>query len=76
MVLGTKTGDVLGSPYFGVDIKRYLFNMSYNEEELNQMITNGIIQCIDYDKDKYSVSITIDFGKDHKNASDYAVVNV
>lgn len=76
MVLGTKTGDVLGSPYFGVDIKRYLFNMSYNEEELNQMITNGIIECITYDKDKYSVSITIDFGKDHKNASDYAVVNV
>lgn len=76
MVLGTNTGDVLGSPYFGVDIKRYIFSMSYNEEELNQMITDGITSCIDYNKEKYNVAVTVDFGKDHKNASDYAVINI
>jgi hypothetical protein len=30
MILGTKPGDVLGAPYFGVNIKKYLFNLSYN----------------------------------------------
>lgn len=39
MVLGTNPGDVIGSPYFGLNIKRYLFNLSYNQEEINTLVT-------------------------------------
>jgi len=32
MILGTNPGDVLGSPYLGINVKRYVFSMSYNRE--------------------------------------------
>lgn len=76
MVLGTMRGDVLGDPTFGVNIKQYLFNMSYNKEEIEKMITTAIISSISYDQTKFTVNIEVDFGKDHTNASDYAVINV
>ncbi len=76
MVLGTMRGDVLGDPTFGVNIKQYLFNMSYNKEEIEKMITTALISSISYDQTKFTVNIEVDFGKDHTNASDYAVINV
>lgn len=76
MVLGTNRGDILGSPNFGVNIKQYLFSMSYNKEEIEKMVTTAIISSISYDQRKFTVDITVDFGKDHENASDYAVINI
>jgi hypothetical protein len=76
MVLGTMRGDVLGSPDFGVNIKQYLFSMSYNKEEIEKMITTAITSSISYDQRKFTVQTTVDFGKDHTNASDYAVLNI
>ena len=49
MVLGTTRGDVLGSPTFGVNIKQYLFNMSYNKEEIEKLVTSAIVSSIKYD---------------------------
>ena len=31
---------------------------------------------ISYDRDKYNVDVTVDFGKDYYNKSDYAVINI
>lgn len=76
MVLGTTRGDVLGSPTFGVNIKQYLFNMSYNKEEIEKLVTSAIVSSIKYDQTKFTVQIEVDFGKDHNNASDYAVINI
>ncbi len=76
MILGTKPGDVLGAPYFGVNIKKYLFNLSYSQEEMTKIIREGILSSIQYDKNRYSVDVSIDFGKDRNNYSDYAVINV
>jgi len=49
MVLGTNNGDVLGDPYFGINIKRYIFSMSYNREELTSLVKMAILPNIDYD---------------------------
>ena len=76
MVLGTAPGDVLGAPYFGTNIKRYIFNMSYNQEEISEIVKTTILSNISYDSDKYNVGVTVEFGKDHYNKSDYAVINI
>lgn len=76
MVLGTEPGDVLGSPYFGADIKKYIFNLSYNQEEINAFVTQAILNSIDYDTKKFAVSVNVEFGKDFYNKSDYAVINI
>ena len=76
MVLGTEPGDVLGSPYFGADIKKYIFNLSYNQEEINAFVTQAILNSVDYDTKKFAVSVNVEFGKDFYNKSDYAVINI
>ena len=76
MVLGTRPGDVLGAPYFGVNVKQYIFNLSYNQDEMNKFITSSILSNISYDKQKYNVSVNVEFGKDQYNKSDYAVINI
>ncbi|WQJ53732.1 MAG: hypothetical protein [Wendovervirus sonii] len=76
MILGTNKGDVLGSPYFGLNIKRYIFSMSYNREELNSLIKMAILPNIDYDQSKYDVDIDVEFGKNKQDNYDYAVLNI
>lgn len=76
MILGTSPGDVLGAPYFGANIKKYLFNLSYNQNEINKYISDIILSNIDYDKQLYTVSVNVEFGKDYYNKSDYAIINI
>lgn len=76
MVLGTSRGEVLGNPEFGADIKQYLFSLSYDQNEIREIIKSIITTAISYDTDKYKVDIDIEFGKDIYNKSDYAVINV
>ena len=76
MILGTAPCDVLGAPYFGANIKKYLFNLSYNQQEITNFVTNIILTNIDYDRQKYSVDVNVEFGKDQYNKSDYAISNI
>lgn len=76
MVLGTNPGDVLAEPYFGLNLKKYIFSLSYNQSEINQIVQTAILNNICYDKSKYSVIIEVNFGKDYENASDYAVIDI
>lgn len=76
MVLGTKPGDILGEPYFGTDIKKYIFSLDYKQDEINQIVQEGILQNIVYDEAKYQVSVTVNFGKDHYAGSDYACIDI
>lgn len=76
MILGTSYGDVLGAPYFGANIKKYIFNLSYNQNEITELVKTTILSNISYDRDKYNVDVTVDFGKDYYNKSDYAVINI
>ena len=76
MVLGTRPGEVLGDINFGLNIQQYLFNLSYNKNEISQLVTQQIMQNITYDPMKYSVTVEVKYGKDHYNHSDYALVDV
>ena len=76
MILGTAPCDGLGAPYFGANIKKYLFNLSYNQQEITNFVTNIILTNIDYDRQKYSVDVNVEFGKDQYNKSDYAIINI
>lgn len=76
MVLGTQPGDILAEPYFGLNLKKYIFSLSYNQTEINQIVKNAILNNISYDKSKYNVEIEVNFGKDYENAADYAVINI
>ena len=76
MILGTKRGDVLGEPYFGLDLNRYIFSMDYNQDEINQIVQDAIIPNLLYDSSKYNVKLSVSFGKDHVNHSDYAVIDI
>ena len=76
MILGTTQGDVLGQPYFGSNIKRYVFSLSYNQQEVSQYIMDTIVNNIEYDHSKFYVNVSVDFGNDVYNKSDYAVINI
>lgn len=76
MILGTKPGDVLGDISFGIDISQYLFSMSYDKEQMRELITQAIINRLYYDHTKYNVVIDIKFGKDHDSHSDYAILDI
>lgn len=76
MILGTSYGDVLGQPYFGSNIKKYIFSLSYNQKEISQIISEIIMNNIAYDKQKFHVSVDVEFGKDVYNKSDYAIINI
>ena len=43
---------------------------------MTKIIREGILSSIQYDKNRYNVDVSIDFGKDRNNYSDYAVINV
>jgi phage baseplate assembly protein W len=76
MVLGTKPGEVLGDINFGLNLSQYLFNLSYNPTEIQQLVTNAVLTRISYDSTKYNVSVDVKFGQDHYNRSDYALVDI
>ena len=39
-------------------------------------MSNIILTNIDYDRQKYSVDVNVEFGKDQYNKSDYAIINI
>ena len=76
MILGTKPGDVLGDITFGLDISQYLFSMSYDKDQMKEMVTQAILQRLYYDPTKYAVTVDVKFGKDHNSRSDYALLDI
>lgn len=76
MILGTSYGDILGQPYFGTNIKKYIFSLSYDQKEISQFISDTIMNNIAYDQQKFHVDVDVEFGKDVYNKLDYAVINI
>ena len=76
MLLGTKPGEVFGDIRFGINLEQYLFNLSYNKAEIEEKVRFAIINNIKYDTSKYIVNIEVNYGKDHVNSSDYALVDI
>lgn len=76
VILGTNKGDVLGDFGFGCDIKKYIFSMDMDTDELQDYIETQIMQYANIDTTKYTISVKVSYGKDHYNRSDYAVVDI
>lgn len=76
VILGTNKGDVLGDFGFGCDIKKYIFSMDVNADDLQDYIEAQILQYANIDTSKYTISVKVSYGKDHYNRSDYAVIDI
>ena len=62
MILFTNKGDVLCMPEFGCNLGRYLFDTSYNENLIKQIIMNQINSFI-YLDGSYKVDVDVQFAK-------------
>lgn len=62
MILFTNKGDVLCMPEFGCNLERYLFDTSYNESVIRQIIMDQINTYI-YLDGSYTVDVDVQFIK-------------
>lgn len=75
MVLGTKPGQVLGAPNFGIDLQQYLFSYNTNPDEIKFMVNAAIGYYIKFDPKRYQVGCEINFGHD-TNGDEYGIIDV
>lgn len=77
--LGTRQGEVLGDPYFGIDLADYLFDMSYDkaaiEAAIMENLTDYVIAPFASERG-YDVSVDVEFGKDPQARADYMLVDI
>lgn len=77
--LGTRQGEVLGDPYFGIDLADYLFDMSYDkaaiEAAIMENLTDYVIAPFTSERG-YDVSVDVEFGKDPQARADYMLVDI
>lgn len=76
MVLGTKPGEVMGSPLFGIDIEKYLFKLNYSKDEIIQVINTELMTSIVYNPNKWSLSVDVLFGHNAEDAYEYACIDI
>src|SRR5574344_43504 len=76
VILGTKPGQVLGDYSFGIDLDQYIFQYGIPTDNIKNTLTNLIVKYAQIDTDKYNISVDVNFGQDHYNKSDYAVIDI
>lgn len=62
LLLFTKKGDVLMMPEFGINLEQYLFETSWNQMAIKEMIMNQIRNFI-YLNGSYNVDVDVNFYK-------------
>lgn len=62
LLLFTNKGDVLCMPEFGCNLEQYLFETTWNETAIKEMIMQQIRNFI-YNEGKYKVDVNVDFYK-------------
>lgn len=76
MILGTKPGQVLGSPNFGIDLQKYLFSYNNSQKEIEYLVNGAIAYYIKFDTQKYTVKCEVSFGHEAERPNDYAVIDI
>ena len=76
IILGTKPGDVMGSPLFGIDLEKYLFKMNYNKDEILDVINTELITNIVYNSNKWNLSVDVLFGHNSNDPYEYACIDI
>lgn len=74
MILGTENGQVLGDFNFGTNLKKLIFQTSYPQQKIENLIREQIKQYIEY-SDTYYIDVKVKFGK-HPDGSDIGLVDI
>lgn len=77
VLLGTRKGQVLGDPDFGLNLEDYLFEMNLNAASIKKEI---LLQFGKYiipgTNPMYEISVDVNFGKNPYAAYDYMIVDI
>lgn len=76
IVLGTKPGEVLGSPLFGIDLEKYLFTMGYNKDEIVELINTELQTNVYYNRSKWILEADVYFGHNADDPYEYALIDI
>lgn len=76
IILGTKPGEVMGSPLFGIDIEKYLFRLNYNKDEIIEVINTELTSSLNYNPNKWELTVDVLFGHNADDPYDYACINI
>lgn len=68
MILFTKKGEVLCMPEFGCDLEQYLFDTSYNDSQIKNIIMSQINNFV-YLDGSYKVDVDVNFVRWENNVA-------
>ena len=75
--LGTKPGEVLGDPTFGIDLEEYIYNMSVDINMIETQVRDLLVQYAlkGYTED-FDIEVKAYYGKNITDASDYILLDI
>lgn len=76
MILGTKPGDILGAPNFGIDLQQFLFSFNNSPERISYLVNGALSYYLKYNRDKFSVGAEVKFGHNANDPYEYAVIDI
>lgn len=77
VLLGTRKGEVLGDPNFGINLEDYLFDMNYSAQHIKKEIMNQFAKYITIATNPmYGIDIQVNFGKNSEAGYDYMIVDI
>jgi hypothetical protein len=75
--LGTRPGDILGDPLFGIDLEDFIFDMSVDTDEIKERIDNLLNNYAGAGyEDDYIIDTEVLFGHNTTDMSDYLLINI
>lgn len=77
MMLGTKPGEVLGSPRFGLDLSQFLFEYNIPKKDITDALNDQISSYVKYDTAKWTITTDVKYGKElGTDMEEYAVIDI
>ena len=75
--LGTKPGEILGDPFFGIDLEDYIFDMSVDVEEIQEKVNNLLNNyAVAGMEDEWRITTEIYFGHNTTDNSDWMLLDI
>ncbi len=75
--LGTRPGEVLGNPTFGINLSDYVFDMSVDKAEIEQRIDQLLQAYVQYGSEQeYVITSRVTYGHNTTDRSDYMLVDI
>ena len=78
--LGTRKGEVLGDPFFGINLEDYIFDMGVDKDEIESDVKMFLTEyAMNGYEDFYAMDINVSFGKDLTSPTaphDYILIDI